>query len=397
MDYAPQGTYEDLLMILARAEARRGRILPAKPAFARLAFEPFWNLFGMSVGLGAALAPPDAFFRLQDGIFRRLAGAHGGLPFDPESPGLLQAAEACRAGRGSPALLCLASHPPATEEYLDLNIEMMRHGMLALRRLRGRPCRPRLVNAIDPFALDAQPLYREAVCAGFMGTYHLGFDRIWRLRSPLSRSLLCGRSWQGEFFRLAACLRSGGEAVLMLGGGTPTTSRVHTCSREALRHARGRRPGQALRALPSSVSFDRFLRSGRVGARLRRSAWRMMEAWLIACLTEDGALEESDRGVVGPRAREAFLACAKAFGLPEPAAAEALAGFIEEFGREVPYRERLFRVLQSRVAAEGRPLLLIPLVHQLEPLRLQVGTPALLPETGDVRAFARRFVSVNYA
>jgi len=383
-------------MILARAEARRTGDLPVKSPFARMAIEPLWNLFGMSVGLGAALTPADAFFRLQDRFFRHLAGAHGGLPFDPESPGLRRAVEACRTGGRQPALLCLASHPPAGD-LLDLNIELLRHGMLALRRLRGRPCRPRLVNAIDPFALDAQPLYREAACAGFMGTYHLGFDRMWRLRGRWSRLLLRGRSWRGEFFRLAACLRSGGEAVLMLGGGTPTTSRVCTCSREALRRLRNRHPEQALRALLRAPSFAAFLRSDQVGARLRRSAWRMMEAWLIACLTDGEALAESDRGVVGRPARDAFLACAKACGLPEPSAAEALAGFIEEFGREVPYRERLFRVLQKRVVGRGRPILLLPLAHRLEPLRLEFGHPALLPEGEDVRAFARRFVSGNYA
>jgi len=35
-----------------------------------------------------------------------------------------------------------------------LNFELVRHATLALRAARGRPCRPRLVVAIDPFALD---------------------------------------------------------------------------------------------------------------------------------------------------------------------------------------------------------------------------------------------------
>ena len=52
-------------------------------------------------------------------------------------------------------------------DLAHLNIELARRSMLDLRKVRGRPCRPRMVVAVDPFALDTLSLLEEGFYAGY--------------------------------------------------------------------------------------------------------------------------------------------------------------------------------------------------------------------------------------
>ncbi|MFA6030471.1 MAG: hypothetical protein WC969_11505 [Elusimicrobiota bacterium] len=264
----------------------------------------------------------------------------------------------------------------------------MRHAIWALRRLRGRPCRPQVVAAVDPYALDTFSLPMEGIYAGFMAHYHVGFDRQEHLRGPLERLLLGEASWDTVSFRIASALAEGRELVLALGGGVPTTGRVYYAAREFLTRLYKERPARASSAEVAARhcgdrEFSDFLGSEEVLGALRKSARRMEESWVIAKLTSAGgasaALGRVDQGELPDEARSALLSCAKALGYDEAEAKARLDSFAEEFAHETPYRENLFRFIVSRVVARGTPILLLPLRHDAPPpQRLIFGAPCAL-------------------
>ena len=104
-----------------------------------------------------------------DRLFAALAAPHS-YRFDREVPTVLRAralAARLEAETGkAPALLALISHPPVLGELAHMNLELVRHATLALRAVRGRPCRPRMVAATDAFALDSISIWEEGIYAG---------------------------------------------------------------------------------------------------------------------------------------------------------------------------------------------------------------------------------------
>ena len=174
------GTAQDLMTIIARACERRnaatGVVLPQKTAAQRALLEVPFNLVGMGVRLVMSLLPADTVLRFHDWLFRTLAKRES-FPFDAASPAVKEA-ERLVAELGDPAIVALISHPPVYGDMAHMNFQLVRQAMLALRQARGRPCRPRLVVAVDLFALDTISVLEEGVYAGYMGLYHLGLDRL---------------------------------------------------------------------------------------------------------------------------------------------------------------------------------------------------------------------------
>ncbi|MBI5201411.1 MAG: hypothetical protein HY925_07485, partial [Elusimicrobia bacterium] len=326
----PSGRADDLLGILVRAEevryARLKIVVPEKPAATRAWLEPMGNVFGRLLYLGLSILPNRLLSEVQLAFWGKIA-APNTFPLDAADPRLEDAKTLVAHAGGRPALLCVFTHPPVVGEWLNLNIELTRQAMWALRLLRPSAPRPKLIVAVDPFALDAFGLFMEGAYAGFMGSLHLGFDRLATHRTPQSRALVGFTSWDRVIFRLIRVLRERGEAGLPLGGGVPTTSRALYSAKEFVWHCRrvrprDRSPGDALRALEANADFSRFLSSGLVGAGLRRSAWRTFEAYMLAVVA--GAWGGDDKREGGPSAdlgalteagRAAAFAVAKAAGL----------------------------------------------------------------------------------
>jgi hypothetical protein len=379
--YPPNGTSEDLLSILARGCSPQGRT-PAGPLLR--AWEDAWVLAGMGVGACFRAAPPPLAGVLQDRLFLGMEGWRQ-LPFDGGSAALGQASALLERTSRPPSLLCLLSHPPVREGEWDLNVELSRHAMKGLLRLRPSG-RPRVVNAVDGFALDMLRPYERGFYSGFMDFCHMGIDRLAGLRAPLGRLLLGAASWTTASLRLSGALRSGRELVMVLGGGVPSTGRVMYCAREFLHRLREERPGP--KARPGEVlgrlerlseGFARFKASGETGKGLRRSAWRLLEAWVLSVLARREALPEAEQGARTPESLSALALCARALGWPDDEAGLALAAFAEDFAFETSPRERFFRFIGRRVAAKGTPVLLLPLTHGHEGgPRIRFGEPVLL-------------------
>lgn len=422
------GTFEDLMAVIARAEARRcarqHAVLPAKPASRRFLLETPMNLGGMLLARALELSPPELVLRAHDALFRSLASPHH-YPFE-DSPALAAAAELTgriEASAGKPpAILALISHPPVMGDMSHLNFELVRHAYLALRRLRAKPCRPRLVVAVDPFALDTLSLAVEGLYAGFMGTYHLGLDRMCLERGSVSARLLAATAWHRMPYRLFDVLRRGGEVGMALSGGVTTTARALYALREWLGRRRRMsplrgKPEEVRRRLREDAAF-RSMEEGGCGP--VPSVWRAMEAWAMAGLSgatgASGEPPAAETGRLTGEARAAAERCLEALALPAPGRGPALDELAEEVGRETPYRGRFFSAVARRVAASGRPLVMIPIVHR-DGGKLGVeektawawsgiragrviawnsASPAAPWEAG-VEEFSRRFVSENFS
>jgi hypothetical protein len=264
----------------------------------------------------------------------------------------------------------------------------VRHATLALRAARGRPCRPRLVVAIDPFALDTTSIAEEGLYAGFMGTFHLGIDRLALGRGHPGPALTPLAAWAAMPMRLLRALSEGGEIGLVPAGGVPSTSRVLYGVRDWARAARARSPRRgdplaverALRADPSFARFERAAAAAATAVPPAGRAWRLIDAWLM--LAAAGLLPDENVEA----AALAVLAC---LAVPPAERPDLLAELGRDLARETPRRLRLFRLLAGRVARR-RPLLMIPIIHGTDPLGVSLGEAWSWEWTSPGRVTARR-------
>lgn len=379
------GTSQDLMAIVARMTERRiareSIVLPEKSAAQRALLEAPFNALGLALRAVMRLLPADAVLSFHNRLFSALAKGRN-YPFDPSAPAVEQARRLV-AELGDPAIVALISHPPVYGDMAHMNFELVRHAMLAMRRARGRPCRPRLVVAVDLFALDTISIPEEGVYAGYMGLYHLGLDRLALSRGWASSLLVSPTAWHRMVHRLIGALDAGGEVGMVLAGGIPETSRVLYAAREWAQDRRRasplrRDPAEVLRRLRSHAAYRRFEEEGPCGPGLRKSAWRMLEAWVMQAAAD---------GDVRPAAELALDALRVSGGVEDLEA---------ELRRETPYRRRFFRVLAGRVRPR-RPVVFIPVAHGdggiviKSPWHWTKGRGGLDPDE-----FAKRFGEENF-
>ena len=386
------GTAQDLLRIVTRAYEleleRAGIPLPVKTEFQRRFIEPFFRVLGVGAGKLMEAVPGDWNVAFHDKVYARLSSPNV-YPFDAGGPAILRARALARdvearAGR-APALLALISHPPAMGNLAHLNFELARHATLALRAVRGRPCRPRMVAAIDPFALDAANIVEEGLYAGFMGTYHLGLDRLALGRGHAGPSLTPRASWTAMPARLLGVLAGGGEVGMVLSGGIPTTGRVLYGVREWARRVRRESPyvadaPAAQARLRADASFRRFERVAAEQAFMPKGIWRVFDAWLMAACA--GLLP-------GESVEDAAVAAVSALEVPDARRPALMLDLRRDLTRETPVRRRLFRIIASR-AVRRRPLVLLPIVHSVAPPGVSVREARAWEAAGPGRVRVRR-------
>lgn len=410
------GTAQDLFGVVTRAHAleldRTGVRLPEKSAASRRWIEPCFRALGIALAKIIESAPADWTAAFHDRAFALLSAPRS-YPFDPGSPAVVDARELAarvekRAGR-APAILALISHPPVMGDLAHLNFELARHAALALRAVRGRPCRPRLVAAIDPFALDTISIAEEGLYAGYMGAFHIAVDRLSIDRGRPGTALTPLAAWPAMPLRLLRALAEGGEIGLAPAGGVPATSRVLYGVRDWARAARAQsprraRPVEVERALRADPAFVRFERAASDASPPPRQAWRLIDARLMTAAA--GLLP-------GETAGAAAAAALRCLDVPPAERPGLLAELARELARETPRRPRLFRILADRVARR-RPLVMIPIAHSVDPLGVAAreawswewlgrgrvaARRARAPETAvetTPEAFAERFIGENF-
>jgi len=367
------GTAQDLMRVVTTAYERSldadGTVLPAKSEAQRALLEPFSRAAGMILAAVMERLPADWSVAFHDMLFLHLSAGRA-YPFDAGSAVIADArALAARLERESgkaPALLAAISHPPVMGDLAHLNFELVRHALLALRATRGRPCRPRLVVAVDPFALDTISVLEEGLYAGFMGSFHLGIDRLALGRGHPGPRMSPQTRWDRMPLRLMRTLAEGGEVGIVLSGGVPSTGRVLYAAREWARRALAAsalrsEPSRALACLRGDVSYSRFEQAASSLISLPKQPWRLLDAWLMTAAA--GLLP----GETADSAARAVLACLK---VPDASRAALLAELSVDMARETPARRRLFRLLVGRVVRR-RPLVLLPVVHRTSPLGVE--------------------------
>jgi hypothetical protein len=366
-------TAQDMLRVVTLAAERElaagGENLPSKSEFARRWVEPFFRFVGIAVAGLMNAAPADWTVAFHDRLFAWLAAPHS-YAFDAGAPEIARARALAadlerRSGR-APALLALISHPPVMGDLAHLNFSLVRLATLALRAVRGRPCRPRLVTATDPFALDTLSIAEEGLYAGYMGTFHIGIDRLALGRGHPGPALTPDAAWPRMPLRLFRFLSRGGEVGLVLSGGIPATGRVLYGAREWTRSARAKsprrsRPVEVERALRADPGYAGFEKSAAELPRLP-GAWRSAELWMM--LAAAGL-------IAGQGPKDAAAAVLAALDVPAAERPPLLAQLAADLERETPSRRRLFRLLAGRVA-RLRPVVLIPIVHGTQPLGVRV-------------------------
>ncbi len=414
------GTAQDLLRVVTRAYEieleKNGLLLPEKTETSRRWVEPFFRLMGIAAAMVMETLPGDWNVAIHDRIYAMLSAPYS-YAFEPSlavvgrAHALAQALEK-RTGR-APALLALLSHPPVTGELEHLNFELVRHATHLMRSVRGHPCRPRLVAATDPFALDATSIFGEGFYAGFVGTYHLGIDRLALGRDHLGTALTPQASWTAMPRRLFRVLSRGGEVGLVLSGGIPSTGRVLYGVRDWARRVRHESPHSVdpnevearLRADPSFQLFFRLARQAVEKISMPNGTWRVFDAWLMAACA--GLFPGQD-------GEQAAVAALSALSIPTERREPLLEELRRDLTHETPTRRRLFRLLANRVGRR-RPLLFLPVVHRLAPpgieireawsmetenARRVVTRRADIPEKAEAMTadeFADRFVQENFA
>ncbi|MDO8756473.1 MAG: hypothetical protein Q7J64_00530, partial [Elusimicrobiota bacterium] len=332
---ARTGTAQDLMRVVTKAYEIRlaadGTSLPPKSESHRLLLEPLMRAVGMFLAEVLELIPADLGVALHNKLFLSMSPART-YAFDAASPAIVAArALAARLERSSgkvPALLAAISHPPVMGDLAHLNFELVRHASLALREIRGRPCRPRLVVAIDPFALDTISVLEEGLYAGFMGNYHLGIDRLALGRGHPGPAMSPWTRWDRMPHRLFRSLGRGGEVGMVLSGGVPGTGRVLYGVREWAARARAasphKNPAEALARLRAEPGFANFETTAAGLLPLPRGAWRLLEAWLMVCAADL---------LPGAKAETAAASALAALAVPEAARPALLAELARDMTR----------------------------------------------------------------
>lgn len=371
--YKPVGRYEDLIAMIARAElpTRAGQI-PKKSFSSRALVEPAFQGLGLAIAAFFRALPADASLALQQKLYRALVGKNPAYPF-ADTGGALAAARGIRDALAAetgrrPALVALLAHAPIEKDLLYLNIELFRHALWGIREVREEPCRPRLVNAMDAFALDMLSVHEEGAYAGFMSAFHLGFDRMPLLRAAAGSLLLRHAHWPTMAGRVRGQLVSGKEMMMVLGGGVETTSRLFYALREFVGRLCRRAPRRADPARPLERAPEALLKwYARLTAEKQwtpgftKSRWRIMEACLLYSAVADGEFESAAAGRLPQAAKETAAAISVALGYGDGETAAAVEALAAEFSRATPYRSRFFRFLANAVVRRGRPVLLLPL------------------------------------
>ncbi|MDE2313199.1 MAG: hypothetical protein KGL04_03380 [Elusimicrobia bacterium] len=364
----------DLMGMIARA-SQNGTTLPSKPEWAKRGLQPVFTGAGFLVSQALKCIPSSAAFSIQDRVFQALAKDYRTSFEDLRQP-LERARQAVRRAEqdaGKPAaLLALLSHPPAYGDAAALNVEMVRQAVLALRFLRQTPCRPRLVIAVDDFALDMLALYEEGLYAGFVAGAHLGVYRT-ALRRDFGKSSLLRRTALDLFpWRLFSRLESGGEVGMVLSGGVPATGRALYALREWVKDVWRRREAPrgaaALQTLRENEDFRRFEAELPLRSPLRRNVPFLCAGWAAARAlglgVNSGVLNACAAGRLDAPTAAALGAAARAAGLGEEEVRARIAALAAEFSRETPFRRRFFRLLAGRVLGRaGRPVVFVPIAH----------------------------------
>jgi len=158
---------------------------------------------------------------------------------------------------------------------------------------------------------------------------HTGYEYIWR--------------------RLLDRLKHGVPVVMVLPGGLPHNARLLYAAREFI----------------LKLPITRWPYSKRIA----------QQKWMDVLRRPVQGKRPCEKGEIPPASRESLRQLLGEWGLPDAERDPCLELFEREFRQEVPYRTRLMRVLLQRLAARGKPVLLMAIAHSDHEPYVRLATP----------------------
>lgn len=323
--------------------------------------EPLLNGFGRAMGWGVRAGGLPTVETFHAWVFARLTHRPPQALNPASHRAMTAAAQLARRlhveGTAQPCLLILTSHPRALDPPGHLLYELYRQAFALNRRLGevlSARSYPRIVLAVDSFALEGVPPITAAVYAGLVHSLHICLDRqpsqqswwqrVWGLRG--------GEAWSAGFRLLHRVQQLGGAAALAWGGAEPQNARLLYTAREFIN-----RIGRQYHLPPK-----------------RRQALLIRTVTLLVG-------QASDQGNLSAAQQHMFQTLLQEEGIPVSQVVRLADAFSQEFQRATPYRERLMDTVVARLLHRNRTVLLIPVRHQRVDGTVQVAAPSGLQES----------------
>jgi len=371
-------TPEDLVNLVIAADAERRRMMGMaasryKPS-QRIWIEPFFNAAGTVLGAMIRATPIRLRRRILSWLCLRIGGHTPEIlpEFAGDQARAVAAAERLLRLTGQrPAVLILTTHAETLGPHAWLRFELIRQGMEigdsivdAGRPRLGRP-HSECFLAIDPYALDTVSPIVGGLYAGMMNRLHVVWDRQPSTQSLVQRTIFLRHTGYGGIaWRLLRKLKKGVPMLRVLGGGLPQNARLLYTAREFVQ-------------------------------RLKLPRWprpkRAAEAELMRILMKpEGDIRPPEHGEIPPATLATVEKWLHGLGVGASEAGGLLKGLTDEFKRSVPYRVRLLSVLLSRVAKEGKPMLIVGLSHSAVSPHVRIAPPigVYRPAAGGIEFFS---------
>lgn len=261
--------------------------------------------------------------------------------------------------------LALTSHPKTTPEESPLLGKLMWSATRVATSISPNS-KIKILQAIDPFALDTLSFPIVSLYSGFMAEGHIAFDRQPFERNILGRFIFRKFHYSLVFFRILNSIKQGNLFCMALSGGVVHNARILYTIKE----------------FAQRIYF--------LGLKKKISK-RDLEMDLIKILTQEeicsvvkGALSSSEI-----KELQSYL---MQLGLSFKTIEDSIKDLKDELILATPYRLRFFRALLNRLCRKGNLLLILPLKHNLHG-GVEVGNPTLVNEY--VPALIKTFVRQN--
>ena len=236
------------------------------------------------------------------------------------------------------AVLFLGSHPQPNAEESPILGRMLNHAVRLSEYLRPQR-RFKLVQAIDPFALDSLSYPVDALYSGIILSRHIAVHRMPQHPSILEKILWKKMSYHHSIFNWISSLKQGDVVFAALSGGIPFNARIFYTIKEWAHH----------------IYKENFLH--KKGISKNNFAFQLAEVLCkqASCACTQGLVSDDEK-------REVTTILSRYISDGE-ILNSALMRLEKEMNLETPSRERLFKILISRVCSDGRALVLFPIRH----------------------------------
>jgi len=323
-------------------------------------FKPLFSLFLNGIGWALAfIFLKRCSVPLANGVTKRIIRSRFKGEVPPLSPASLENIAWAKTIRetyikdGKKVLiLILISHPKTTPEEAPMIGKIMWSASEAATSIAPNS-KFKILQAIDPFALDSLSFPIASLYAAFMAQGHIALDRQPFERTVLARFIFKKFHYSSIFFRILNSIKQGDLFCMALAGGVAHNARILYTVKE----------------FAHRIYF--------LGLKNKISKHHL-EMNLIKILTQETGCAPIT-GVLSSKEVQELKTYLIQMGIVLDKTESLVKDLEEELFLETPYRFRFFRALLARLCRNGNALLILPLKHKGEGA-VEVGKPVLMSE-----------------